>query len=33
VDPPLVALPVRLAELALEELARRVARQRVGEVD
>src|SRR5881628_561640 len=33
VDPALVALPVRLAELPLEELAGGVARQRIHEVD
>src|SRR5262249_50909806 len=32
-DAPLVPFPVRLAQLALEHLAARVARQRVDEVD
>ena len=33
IDPPLVALPVGLAQLALEELAAGVARQLVDEID
>src|SRR5207247_1655122 len=33
VNPPLAAFPVRLTELPLQELARRIARERVREVD